>query len=431
VSDSKGSVQLDDLTICIDKRGSLEFSKVSYPIRYGRFAEIITSDYVYQFNLNGEIKYVRGRNHDWPHPSEWLKRTVANDWVYYSTGGYSGVYDLLGEYYLPFPSYPSNTIALYNPFEEAVVMQACVSWRELIIKIRGLSVEGVDPGIRRFLRRVAEHDEASLEDRSQGLHESIGDRLPVLPPDTRHVDYEVIPIVVADGCRHNCSFCRVKSGRDFRPRAPENILGQIERLKAFYAGDLTNYNALFFGQHDALGAGFELIDFAARRAYETLELDRSYLKGARLFLFSSAESLIQSKESFFESLNCLPFSTYINVGLESVDPDTLAILGKPISVDYVTEAFARMLALNKKYEKIEVTANFVLGDTLPPGHVPALIELIRYSLNHYYGKGAIYLSPLSHEGVHDHGERRMLMKRFNEIKSLSRLPTFLYLIQRL
>ena len=179
------SVQLDDLRICIDKRGSLEFSKVSYPIRYGRFAEIATSEYIYQFNLNGEIKYVRGRNHDWPHPSEWLKRTVANDWIYYSTGGYSGVYDVLGEYYLPFPSYPSNTVTLHNPFDETAVKQARSAWRGLIEKIRGLPVEGVNPVIRGFLRRVVECDEAALEVRSQCLHESIDDRLPVCFHRTR------------------------------------------------------------------------------------------------------------------------------------------------------------------------------------------------------------------------------------------------------
>ena len=426
-----GSYRLDGLSISIDKRGSADFSKACYPIRYGRFAEIVTADYIYQFNLNGEIKYVRGRNHDWPHPAEWLKRTAANDWVYYSTGGYSGVYDLFGEYYLPFPSYPSNTIALHNPFEEGAVKRARQAWHEFVVKIRGLPLESVDPAIRRFLRLVAKHDEAALKLRSQCLHECVGGRMTVLPPDTRHVDYEVIPIVVADGCRHNCSFCRLKSGHGFTPRAQEDILNQIERLKEFYARDLANYKALFLGEHDALGAGCELVGFAAQRAYETLKLRHSHLRGARLFIFSSAESLIHSQESLFESINALPFSSYINVGLESPDPDTLAALGKPISVETVREAFARMQAINRMYDRIEVTANFVFGNDLPPGHGPAVVELIRNSLDCYYGKGVVYLSPLMHASVRDHQERRALVRRFYEIKSLSRLPTFLYLIQRL
>ena len=71
----------------------------------------------FQFNLNGEVKYITGTGPDWPHPAEWLKRTIGNDWVYYSTGSYyTGVVDLFGEYYLPCPSYPTNTLFRENPF---------------------------------------------------------------------------------------------------------------------------------------------------------------------------------------------------------------------------------------------------------------------------------------------------------------------------
>jgi hypothetical protein len=75
------SYQFDNLSIILNKEGSREFSKVSYPIRYGRFAEVKTPDYIFQFNLNGEIKHIQGRGQSWPHPAEWLKRTVANDWI--------------------------------------------------------------------------------------------------------------------------------------------------------------------------------------------------------------------------------------------------------------------------------------------------------------------------------------------------------------
>ena len=90
--------QIGDLNITLNKHGSDRYTKASYPIRYGRFSEIKTSDHTFQFNLNGEIKFIQGLGKNWPDPSERLKRTVGNDWVYYSTGGYSGVYDSFGEY---------------------------------------------------------------------------------------------------------------------------------------------------------------------------------------------------------------------------------------------------------------------------------------------------------------------------------------------
>lgn len=101
------SYTLDDLEITVDRQGADRFQKMSFPIRYGRYCEVKTPAYLFEFNLNAEIKFIRGRNGNWPHPAEWLKRTDANDWIFYSTGGYSGVFDVLGEYYRPCLSYLS------------------------------------------------------------------------------------------------------------------------------------------------------------------------------------------------------------------------------------------------------------------------------------------------------------------------------------
>ena len=425
------SYHFDDLSIILNKEGSREFSKVSYPIRYGRFAEIKTPDYVFQFNLNGEIKYIQGRGQSWPHPAEWLKRTVANDWIYYSAGGYSSVYDFFGEYYLPCLSYPSNPIISDNPFNYNAVRSALTSWEKLIVKIEELTLGSYTQNLKDFLILVTKSNAEALRLRSYTLHNLIGGRLTVLPPDTRHVDYEVIPVIVADGCLFNCGFCRVKTGQDFAPRSQKDIIKQIKTLKDFYKHDLCNYNALFLGQHDALYAGQELLEFAARNAYEIFEFERSNLQGAWLFLFGSVDSLLKSEDSLFKSLNSLPFFTYINIGLESADPATLAVLKKPIAAETVIEAFFKMLDINRRYEKIEVTANFVFGGDLPRSHLFSLCELTRNKLTHFYNKGVIYLSPLIDGKTKVRETKREMLRKFNEVKTLSRLPTFIYLIQRL
>ena len=71
----------------------------------------------------------------------------------------------------------------------------------------------IPQNLKEFLIRVAENDEEALSLRADQLHRLIGGQVTVLPPDTRHVDYEVIPIIVADGCLYHCGFCRVKTGR--------------------------------------------------------------------------------------------------------------------------------------------------------------------------------------------------------------------------
>ena len=426
------SYQLNNISINLDKEGSREFSKVSYPIRYGRFTEIKTPDYIFQFNLNGEIKHIQGRGQSWPHPAEWLKRTAANDWIYYSVGSsYSSAYGFIGEYYLPCLSYPSNSIIGGNPFEDNAVRSAITAWQKLLTKIKALTSNFMPQSLKDFLILITKNNSKALSLRSQKLHNMIGGQLTVLPPDTRHVDYDVIPVIVADGCLYNCSFCQVKSGQSFATRNKKNIIGQIKKLKEFYARDLSNYNAIFLGQHDALCAGPELLEFAAKNAYEIFEFERSNLRGAHLFLFGSTDSLINSEDSLFELLNRLPILTYINIGLESADPATLGVLKKPTTVEMVGEAFSRMMDINKRYERIEVTANFVFGYDLPHSHLTSFFELTRNRLDRFHNKGAIYLSPLINEGIKNVETKREMLRKFNQVKTLSRLPTFLYLIQRL
>jgi radical SAM superfamily enzyme YgiQ (UPF0313 family) len=253
----------------------------------------------------------------------------------------------------------------------------------------------------------------------------------VLPPDTRHVDYDVIPLTIADGCLYHCGFCQVKSGKQFVRRTHENICGQIEDLKRFYGQDLPNYTALFLGQHDALHAGLDLIQFAAATAHELLEFRRSYLRNAYLFLFGSVDSLLRSQEKLFESMNRLPYSTYINIGLESADPATLSSLKKPISSEHVGEAFSRMGEINRRYEKIEVTANFVFGNDLPLTHFDSLFNLLARRWAPSRNKGAFYLSPLMGAGMKVRERRKALLRKFNQFKMESHLPTLIYLIQRL
>jgi hypothetical protein len=418
--------RFNGIHITLDKQGAREFTKVSYPIRYGNYTELKTDGYVYQYNLNGEIKHIRGSGPSWPHPSEWLKRTVANDWIYYSAGSYDDVYDLFGEYYIPCLSYPSNAFVGVKQFTERVIQEAISSLEKLPETLRPLKSEATSGHLGDFLENLIRYGPEELRKRAQKFHEILGGPLAVLPPDTRHVDYDVVPVVVADGCLYNCGFCRVKTGRHFTLRPENDILRQINGLKSFYGRDLCNYNSLFLGQHDALHAGAGLLALAAETAYEQFDFEHSNLKNPKLFFFGSVDSFLEAKESLFETLNNLPFDTCINLGFESIDCDTLALLKKPLETDAVRTAFVRMIDINKRYEHIEISANFVIGDRLPPNHLDGMLGLIRDGLDHFYSKGSVYLSPLAQ------GEtKRDIVETFRKVKRLSRLPVFIYLIQRL
>jgi hypothetical protein len=420
------SSKLKDLEITIDKAGANRFSKVSYPIRYGRFSEIETPKYRFQFNLNGEIKYIQGHNGNWPHPAEWLKRTDANDWVFYAIGGYHGILSLLGEYYLPCFAYPNNSIWKYDPFAETDIQRALAAWSDFQNGVRGTLSDGVSCKAKNFLDLISRHDNARLRMKSEMLHRIIGDHVSVLPPDTRHVDYEVIPLIIADGCLYHCDFCCFKARPGFHPRSKEDIRQQVRQLKAFYGPDLRNHSALFLGNHDALAAGGERIYMAATESYTAFGFETAYVQNPVLFLFGSVDSLLRTDIGLIEALNSIPMYTYINIGFESADSATLARINKPLDIRKIEDAFKMMLEINRSYANIEITGNFLLGDRLPPEHYSSLVELVRNGLDRYYSKGAIYLSPL--KGSRDNRE---MLNIFAKIKNLSRLPSYIYLIQRL
>ena len=430
------SYRLDNLAITVEKEGNRSFTKASYPVRFGKYSEIKTSEYEFHFNLKGEIKFIRGLNVNWPHPSEWLKRTDGNDWVFYSVGSVGkGMIKWLGEYYLPCLPYPSNSIWEFNPYMDNNIMKAFAAWSQVYAGLYERQGNGLPAQIKDFLQSVSKNDETALYKNSEELQAIIGRRISVLPPDTRHVDYEVIPLMIADGCLYNCRFCCVKSQQRFQPRPADNILEQIRRLKTLYNRNLGSYNALFLGNHDALGAGGELINMAVSEAVKAFGFENSDPEKPKLYLFGSVDSLLKADSKLLDQLNELPFYTYINVGFESVDAPTLADINKPVDISRLHDAFQKMLEINRDYADIEITANFLIGEQLSPDHYGSLGELLGSVPDALSKKGVIYLSPLMESRTRsllmDNEKRNDLMESFYEIKNISRLPVFIYLIQRL
>jgi hypothetical protein len=420
---------LNNLLISVEKQGPGKIKKDTFPLRYGKYSEIKTSEYEFRFNLNGEIKFIRGLNVNWPHPAEQLKRTDGNDWVYYTVGdksGEHGIISWLGEYYLPCLPYPSNSIWEVNYLSNPGIMHAFAEWSQLYANLYGVRKDGLHSKAKDLISLILNNDDRVLYERSQQLHAIIGGRVSVLPPDTRHVDYEIIPIMIADGCLYQCSFCCVKTAQQFKARSRTEILEQIRQLKVLYGRNIENYNAIFLGNHDALAAGDELIYMAVSETGKAFGFGDQCTKMPMLFFFGSVDSLLKSKNKFFEKLSCLPFYTYINIGFESVDPKTLAFIRKPVSESKVREAFMKMREINAAYTNIEITGNFLIGKTLSPEHYQSLAELLGDASSPSHDKGAIYLSPIK-----DSPGKRELLPQFFEIKNQSKLPAYIYLIQRL
>lgn len=409
--------------------GTGKISQNPYLKTHGTHAKIKTPDHEFIFNRNGEIRFIRGLGTAWPHPSEQLKRTDGNDWVHYSVGDDStenGIISWMGDYYLPCLPYPSNPVWEVNYMANPAVMTAFAAWSQLFATLYDkVQSNTLAPNAMELARQILAHDDQTLFNRSQNLKQIIGTPVSVLPPDTRHVDYDVIPLVIADGCLYNCRFCCVKSAQKFQPRSQTAIQAQIRRLREYYGHNLENYNAVFLGNHDALAAGESLVCTAAEAAFAQLGFNDGREATPRLFMFGSVKALADANRSFFERLDRLPFQTVVNIGLESVDPDTLRQIGKPLSPAKVVNAFEKICTLNDTLTNVELTANFLMGTHLGKGHYQSLAALLAHAPQQNRKKGGIYLSP-----VKDSPKKRELLPQFRQIKAQSRLPVFIYLIQR-
>lgn len=417
---------VDDLKIQIGKEGARQQAKLSYPVRYGRYSEIQSSEYIYQFNLEGEPKFLQGRNGNWPHPAEWLKRTLGNDWVYYFSGGYTNVSDCLGEYYVPCFPYPSNSLWTRDPFQDREVQEGLEALSTLRNKvIRMLENRSLSAELRTFLEQVAAQRPSALWAKSLHLFSLLQGRVSVLPPDSRHVDYDILPLNISDGCLYNCGFCSVKSRQGFEERSPENIREQIAGLRKLIGRDIINYNALFLGQHDALHCRPELIEEAALSAYHGLEFSASLLENRYLYLFGSVDSLLQAGDALWTRLQDLPYYVYINIGLESGYQPTLDAIRKPLDASRVLEAYDRMLEINANVLNVEITANMLIDWDMHPKHWQCLQEMVQDRPGRMITKGAVYLSPLSRQKAKEQ------IRLFQGLKRRSRIPIYLYLLQRL
>jgi hypothetical protein len=415
--------QNKDISIELNIHGNNEYTKVSYPVKYGVFSRCETCNHVFEFNRNHEIRHARSKDSAWRHPSEWLKRTMGNDWIYYSTGGYSGVFEAIGEYYLPNLMYPTNSLLGGKPFSEEPIDDIVKNWNEILMQVPETDMPEQFSG---WLNAVQYQIPEKLQDKAQQLFDITGSRVSVMPPDARHVDYNIIPVNISDGCLYKCRFCKIKNHKKFIVRPQRDIDRQIRKLARIYDKDIINFNAIFLGEHYALDASGEIILESAENAYNAFDFQSSYMKDNYLFMFGSADSFLNADESLFKRLDSLDFKTFINIGLESYDQETLDLIGKPITREMVGRAFKKIQEINNACPNIEITSNFVMDESLPDTHYDALMTLIRDSVNRTRPKGTIYMSPLKFGSP-----SREVLYDFYRLKAKSRFPTLLYIIQRL
>jgi len=403
--------------------GAVRYLKASWPVRYGLYHEIRTPSYLFQFSPEGVIRFIQGRPGTWHDHADWFKRTAGGDWVYYSSGGYNGAFSAIGEHYIPIFPYPSNSVIGEAVYPEAR-LQAALTALETLVGWAGAAAEGVPSEVAVFLGCVAwKNQRDHLSGLAVRFHGMTHGPLTVLPPDCRHVDYDILPLRLARGCLYHCRFCKVKSSYPFALEGAGRVTAQAAALADFFRGDLANMGGVFLGEHDALAAGVDEVVAAAGACESLFAGEARMADRPSFFLFGSPDALLDVSDAGWDALDRLPFDVRINTGVESLDEATLGCLGRPTPLSLVREAVKRADEVNRRWNRVSVSLNMVTGSGLPGSHHDSLARFVasRDALD-----APLYLSPLK-----DHADRRTTLKELTALKRMGRGPVFLYLLQRL
>jgi len=177
-------MQPPPIAVSVEKQIPVRIAKASLPLRYGRYSEIRTPEYEFIFNLNGEIKFIRGLHRSWPHPAEQLKRTDGNDWVYYAVGdnsGDGGIVSWFGEYYLPCLPYPSNTIWEIDYRSNPGVMGAFAAWAQLFADLHGKAAQRLHDRAKELIGNITAN--ASLKTEDDGVSQTVTAKVGIVKED--------------------------------------------------------------------------------------------------------------------------------------------------------------------------------------------------------------------------------------------------------
>ena len=435
------SFKVDTIEILFDHGGDKRFNKYGYINWLGLPVKVFTREHAFDFGLEGRIHRIKKANgSDWPNNWDWLQRTLCNDWVYYDYSGWYESTDLTGDHWwavngrtdLPTTvddkaldrPYVQGT---FNSFDYLItsINHILRERPEIYTRDGQLAEIGEQQRVWEFLEKVAQKNSSWLAKDAKNLHQIIEGNLPVLPPDTIKVDYQVIPVMIMDGCGYKCKFCDVRGNSVFNLRNEGNISEQLDALKRYLGNNLYNYNSVVLGQNNALAAGLELIEYAASEAYATLRCGESYHRGSNLFMFSTNKAFLEALDSTFDMLEQLPFEhVYINVGWEAVTAGNLRQLGKPQKSQQVFQGMTKAGKINRNYNKIHISGNFIIGNTLSGNQAISIASAIRST---EYG-GTIYLSPL-----HGQNDREQTLRDLKVIREaeLPAVQVWLYTMQRL
>lgn len=393
-------LRIQNITVEFDHHGGRHFKRTGLSNWLGNPVLVYLPPYRFTFDLEGRIQQIDGFPS--PHSWDWIQRTMANDWIYYDRvwvlGNLPQPADIIGDSAWAINGRTDLPILQgHHGLQRDYVKTALNAFDSLIARLKELAArkpivldesghaacESDTNRLGKFLNKAA--DRQQLQCVADRLHEISGTMM-VLPPDTLEVDYRVLLVKLMDGCPNSCDFCTVRGDLSFALRTQNDIDRQIDAVAEIYGDDLGNYNAVVFGECDALLSPW--IEYAANRAFDVFHCGSSYHAGSMLFLFATNQTLLQQTDRTFDMLDALSFEQVrINVGWEAASDAALARLGKRQTAAEVLAGMEKAGTINRKYDKVRISGNFITADGFECDSIANAICTTQF-------RGRLYLSPL-------------------------------------
>ena len=381
-----------EIKITKNLKGTKECRLFSFPVRFGTYHKIETAELELHLSPSWRLTHIQSKSPLWPHPLEWIKIGLGGTKTYYSTIAYGDIAALFQQHYIPIcEKYPQ--IAPYkNPFEAKVIKDVLTQVNNLPIFFKEMGLPEIGDALLHWKVFYI-----------SGLFKILKSRVSILPPDAMICDYQVFPVVISTGCLHNCGFCTVKDGTEFNMRPIKEILWQIKELKNAIKKELSQIKGIFIGNLDALSCDDNLI-------FKTIEECKKHFPSVKnFFLFGSVTSFLKKDEAFFKELDDFLLNFFINIGIESLDEQTIKLLKKPEKTKDIINAWHKANYLNRQLLYTEITTNFIISENLRKAHLDKLIHIL--ALEQTFPKGTIYLSSLNEPYKRSHFEMAKKIKK--------------------
>lgn len=366
--------------ILLDRNGQKDCGVFSFTTRPVRYHHLELFDLVIHFSTAWRPIFIQ-RSRQWPNALEWIKITLSGTKFYYASLGYGDLATLFGQYYVPCPMDGREVLSSFDPLSQIGVRKTLKTLDELPELLK--KAEGGGGGqLEDICEAIASWKVFYLFE----LPRILKCKVNILPPDSMICDYNVLPVIVSTGCLNNCGFCTVKDGTEFEVRPMGNIKAQVDEITSALERELESFRGAFIGNLDALFAPDDLLFYAI----DILRQKAPWIKN--FFLFGSVHSLLEKDLSFFENLNALGANFFINIGMESLDNKTLALIKKPVSLRKVESAWEKIELINMTFPFLEVSMNILASPAFPASHWQRLI--LKLEKESHSSRGTIYLSPL-------------------------------------